>query len=216
MVYQNRGFHNPDFLTCFQDSPRNLLSDILLTYLNFRNFRGLEREREREIGASRDRETDRGLERSGKSKRGLGPKGANWAKKGPFEPISALPRACAVRRDWSQSALKRLRWALKRPQFAPKSPDLPGRISPPIFSENLGLKPPFVSPRLDFPKETERERDREREREREREKQHKILTPEIVSCCFGDATRLHHMPSSSRAGRQGLSNRRVVLLQGLV
>ena len=31
------------------------------------------------------------------SKRGLGPKGANWARKGLFRAISALPRGCEVR-----------------------------------------------------------------------------------------------------------------------
>ena len=48
-----------------------------------------------------------------------------------------------------------------RPEKAPISPEkapiCPGKARfsrkdfPPIFSENLGLKPPFVSPRLDFP-----------------------------------------------------------------
>ena len=32
-----------------------------------------------------------GKSKGGLSKGGLGPKGANWAKKGPFGPISALP-----------------------------------------------------------------------------------------------------------------------------
>ena len=81
------------------------------------------------------------------------------ARKGPIGPKRALsgqfllfPRGCAVQRNWSRSAPKRPRPALKWRQFAPKRPDFPGRIPPPIFSENLGLEPPFVSPPLDFPK----------------------------------------------------------------
>ena len=65
----------------------------------------------------------------GLSKRGLGLKGANWAKKGLFGAISALPHGCEVRRNWSRSAPKRPRYTLKRPQSAPKRPDFPGRIS---------------------------------------------------------------------------------------
>ena len=44
------------------------------------------------------------------------------------------------------------------PEKAPTSPEkarFPRKDFPPIFSENLGLKPPFVSPRLDFPKKSQ-------------------------------------------------------------
>ena len=95
----------------------------------------------------------------GLSKRGLGPKGANWAKKGPFGAISPLP-------PWRWGAEESVPIGPEKvpigPEKAPigpeKAPICPekARFSrkdfPLIFSENLGLKPPFVSPPLDFPK----------------------------------------------------------------
>ena len=96
--------------------------------------------------------------RSGKSKRGLSkgglsPKGANRAKKGPFGAISALPPWL-----WGAEELVPIgpEKAPTSPEMAPICPEkarFSGKDFPPIFSENLGLKPPFVSPRLDFPKE---------------------------------------------------------------
>ena len=92
-----------------------------------------------------------GKSKWGLSKRGLSPKGANWAKKGPFGAISALPPWL-----WGAGELVPI-----GPEKAPTSPEMApicpekARFSrkdfPPIFSENLGLKPPFVSPPLDFP-----------------------------------------------------------------
>ena len=80
------------------------------------------------------------------------------ARKGPIGPKRALsgqfllfPRGRGVQRNWSRSAPKRPRPALKWRQFAPKRARFSRKDFPPIFSENLGLKPPFVSPPLDFP-----------------------------------------------------------------
>ena len=93
-----------------------------------------------------------GKSKRGLSKRGLGPKGTNWAKKGPFRAISALP-------SWLWGAEELVPTGPekppKRPQFAPKKARFSRKDLPPIFSENLGLKPPFVSPRLDFPNESQ-------------------------------------------------------------
>ena len=93
-----------------------------------------------------------GKSKGGLSKGGLGPKGANWAKKGPFGAISALP-------PWVWGAEELVPISPEKaptgPEKAPISPEkarFPRKDFPPIFSENLGLKPPFVSPRLDFPK----------------------------------------------------------------
>ena len=92
-----------------------------------------------------------GKSKRGLSKGGLSPKGANRAKKGPFGAISALPPWL-----WGAEELVPI-----GPEKAPTSPEMApicpekARFSrkdfPPIFSENLGLKPPFVSPPLDFP-----------------------------------------------------------------
>ena len=94
--------------------------------------------------------------KGGLSKGGLGPKGANWAKKGLFGAISALPPWL-----WGAEELVPI-----GPEKAPTSPEMApicpekARFSrkdvPPIFSENLGLKPPFVSPPLDFPKRSQK------------------------------------------------------------
>ena len=93
-----------------------------------------------------------GKSKGGLSKGGLGPKGANRAKKGPFGAISALP-------SWLWGAEELVPIGPEKAPIGPeKAPIWPekARFSrkdlPPIFSENLGLKPPFVSPRLDFPK----------------------------------------------------------------
>ena len=80
----------------------------------------------------------------------LGPKGATWAKKGPFGAISALPP-----RMWGAEELVPIgpEKAPVGPEKAPSCPEkarFPRKDFPLIFSENLGLKPPFVSPRLDF------------------------------------------------------------------
>ena len=77
---------------------------------------------------------------SGKSKRGLGQKGANWAKKGPFGAMSALP-------PWV--------WGVELvaigPEKAPIGPgkalqSVPKRPDFPDFPENLGRKPPLKAP----------------------------------------------------------------------
>ena len=92
-----------------------------------------------------------GKSKGGLSKRGLGPKGANWAKKGPFGAISALP-------PWRWGAEESVPIGPEKapmgPEKDPISPEkarFPRKDFPPIFSENLGLEPPFVSPPLDFP-----------------------------------------------------------------
>ena len=89
--------------------------------------------------------------KGGLSKGGLGPKGANWAKKGPFGAISALP-------PWLWGAEELVPIGPEKAPIGPeKVPICPEKARfrrkdfPPIFSENLGLKPPFASPRLDFP-----------------------------------------------------------------
>ena len=90
--------------------------------------------------------------KGGLSKGGLGPKGANWAQKGPFGAISALPP-----RLWGADELVPI-GPEKAPIGPEKVPICPEKARfrrkdfPPIFSENLGLKPPFVSLPLDFPK----------------------------------------------------------------
>ena len=89
-----------------------------------------------------------GKSKRGLSKRGLGPKGANWAKKGPFGAISALSPCC------EESAPIGPEKAPVGPEKAPiclERARFPRKDFPPIFSENWGLEPPFVSPRLDFP-----------------------------------------------------------------
>ena len=97
-------------------------------------------------------ESKSGKSKGGLSKRGLGPKGANWAKKGPFGAISLLP-------PWRWGAEESVPIGPEKapigPEKDPISPEkagFPRKDFPPIFSENLGLKPPFVSPPLDFPK----------------------------------------------------------------
>ena len=72
------------------------------------------------------------------------------ARKAPIGPKRALsgqsllfPRGCGVRRNWSRSAPKRPRQALKRLQSAPKRPDSPGRISPRFSLKIWGLSPPL-------------------------------------------------------------------------
>ena len=98
------------------------------------------------------REQQSGKSKGGLSKGGLGPKGANWAQKGPFGPISALP-------PWLWGAEELVPIGPEKAPIGPeKVPICPEKARfrrkdfPPIFSENLGLKPPFVSPPLDFPK----------------------------------------------------------------
>ena len=111
------------------------------------------------VAGERFRKGILGKSKRGLSKRGLGPKGANWGKKGLFGAISALPPSLwgaeelvLIGPEKARSALNRPRSALNRPQFAPKRPDFPSRISPRFSQKIWGLKikPPFVSPRLDF------------------------------------------------------------------
>ena len=97
-----------------------------------------------------------GKSKGGLSKGGLGPKGANWAKKGPFGAISALP-------PWLWGAEELVPIGPEKAPIGPeKVPICPEKARfrrkdfPPIFSENLGLKPPFVSPPLDFPNHVKR------------------------------------------------------------
>ena len=82
-----------------------------------------------------------GKSKGGLSKGGLGPKGANWAKKGPFGAISALP-------PWLWGAEELVPIGPEKAPIGPeKVPICPEKARfrrkefPPIFSENLGLKP---------------------------------------------------------------------------
>ena len=85
--------------------------------------------------------------------------GGGLARKGPIGPKRALsgqfllfPRGCGVQRNWSRSAPKRPRPALKWRQFAPKRPDFPGRISPRFSLKIWGLSPRLWAPLWIFPK----------------------------------------------------------------
>ena len=71
-----------------------------------------------------------GKSNRGLSKGGLSPKGPIGAKRALSGQFLLFPRGCGVQRNWSRSAPKRPRPALKWHQFAPKRPDFPGRISP--------------------------------------------------------------------------------------
>ena len=86
------------------------------------------------------------------------------ARKGPIGPKRALSGktfrsslvAVGVQRNWSRSAPKRPRPALKWRQFArPKGPIFQEGF-PPDFLRIWGLSPKFVSPPLDFPKTSSR------------------------------------------------------------
>ena len=81
-----------------------------------------------------------GKSKRGLSKRGLGPKGANWAKKGLFGGnfcSSPVAMGCGgIGPD--------------RPR-KPKKTRFPRKDFPRFSLRILGLKPPFVSPQLDFP-----------------------------------------------------------------
>ena len=95
-----------------------------------------------------------GKSKGGLSKRGLSPKGANWAQKGPFGGISGVPPACV----WGAEELipigpEKAPIGPEKVPICPEKARFRGKDFPPIFSENLGLKPPFVSPPLDFPKD---------------------------------------------------------------
>ena len=54
----------------------------------------------------------------GLSKRGLGPKGANWAKKGPFGAVSALP-------PWLWGAEELVPMGPEKAPIGPKGPNSP-------------------------------------------------------------------------------------------
>ena len=81
-----------------------------------------------------------GKSKGGPSKGGLGPKGANWAKKGPFGAISALP-------PWLWGAEELVPIGPEKapigPEFAPRRPDFAGRISPRFSLKIWGLSPPL-------------------------------------------------------------------------
>ena len=88
---------------------------------------------------------------TGAQQRGAWPERRRLGQKGPFGAISAPPLWL-----WGAEELVPI-----GPEKAPIGPEkapichekarFPRRDFPPIFSENLGLKPPFLSPRLDFP-----------------------------------------------------------------
>ena len=77
-----------------------------------------------------------GLAKGGLARKApIGPKRALWGN------FCSSPRGCGVRRNWSRSAPKRPRQALKRLQSAPKRPDFPGRISPRFSLKIWGSSP---------------------------------------------------------------------------
>ena len=93
-----------------------------------------------------------GKSKRGLSKRGLSPKGANWAKKGPFGAISTPPPWLWGAEELGLISPEKALIGAEKAPICPEKARFPRKDFPPIFSENLGLKPPFVSPRLDFPK----------------------------------------------------------------
>ena len=97
-----------------------------------------------------------GKSKGGLSKGGLGPKGANWAKKGPFGAISALPPWLWGAEELVPIGPEKAPIGPEKVPICPEKARFRGKDFPPIFSENLGLKPPFVSPPLDFPNPQEK------------------------------------------------------------
>ena len=96
----------------------------------------------------RQGKTNLGNPNGGLSKGGLSPKGANRAKKGPLRGnFCSSPVGC-----WGAEELVPIgpEKAPTSPEMAPIHPEKARKDFPPIFSENLGLKPPFASPPLDF------------------------------------------------------------------
>ena len=93
----------------------------------------------------------RGKSKGGLSKGGLGPKGANWANKGPFRAISALPPLLWGAEESVPIGPEKAPIGPEKVPICPEKARFRRKDFPPIFSENLGLKPPFVSPPLDFP-----------------------------------------------------------------
>ena len=86
-----------------------------------------------------------GNPKAGLAKGGLARKAPIGAKKGPFGTISALPPWV-----WGTEELVPIgpEKAPTGPEKAPISPEkarFPRKDFPPIFSENLGLKPPFFT-----------------------------------------------------------------------
>ena len=89
--------------------------------------------------------------KGGLSKGGLGPKGANSAQKGPFGAISALPPRLWGAEDLVPIGPEKAPIGPEKVPICPEKARFRRKDFPQIFSENLGLKPPFVSPPLDFP-----------------------------------------------------------------
>ena len=92
-----------------------------------------------------------GKSKGGLSKGGLGPKVANWAQKGPFGAISALPPWLWGAEELVPIGPEKAPIGPEKVPICPKKARFRRKDFPPILSENLGLKPPFVSPPLDFP-----------------------------------------------------------------
>ena len=106
---------------------------------------------------------------SGKSKRGLTngglaakPERGESGQKGPFRGnFCASPVAVGCRGigpDRPRKGPDRPWSGANSPRKGPIFQEVAFKDFRPIFSENLGLKPPFVSPCLDFPKETDSEK----------------------------------------------------------
>ena len=88
---------------------------------------------------------------TGLSKGGLSPKGANRAKTGPFRAISALPPWLWGAEELVPIGPEKAPTSHEMAPICPEKARFTRKDFPPIFSDNLGLKPPFVSPPLDFP-----------------------------------------------------------------
>ena len=95
-------------------------------------------------------EVQSGKSKGGLSKGGLGPKGANWAKKAPFGAISALPPWLWGAEEFVPIGPEKAPIGPEKVPICPEKARFRRKDFPPIFSENLGLKPPFESPPFRF------------------------------------------------------------------
>ena len=93
---------------------------------------------------------NRGNPNGGLANGGLA-QGANWAKKGLFGAISALPSWLSGAEEWVPIGPEKAPVGPEKAPTCPENARFARKDFPPIFAENLGLKPPFVSPRLYVP-----------------------------------------------------------------
>ena len=93
-----------------------------------------------------------GKSKGGLSKGGLGPKGAKWPKRALSGQFLLFPRGCGVAEELVPIGPEKAPIGPEKVPICPEKARFRRKDFPPIFSENLGPKPPFVSPPLDFPK----------------------------------------------------------------